>query len=294
MTFPLGFDILQSELDAIVNMRSEKATSLLWARAQQRSLQANKPVSGFARCPDRRPAGVVPADDGSLDVDHIWTFLGRRLGFSLQHIADHAISDSGRRRFLLRSDSEGRTWVSAAGPFRRMPRRHRHRPRRGTQRDEDEPSHTVTTRTGAAAGTPGVTALDPVSVSSDEDDDVAAFASNASVEPDDTAAAALGVEVDVKQECHHDSESEPDSFPPTIPDATPDITLDCKLEPSDDVPPLGQVTPESAPPFQNAPSPSSPVQLSAGQMSDILFGGIPSPPQPAFHDLEPWSSLLLP
>ena len=34
MTLPLGFDILQSELDAIVNMRSEKATSLLWARAQ--------------------------------------------------------------------------------------------------------------------------------------------------------------------------------------------------------------------------------------------------------------------
>ena len=42
------------------------------------------------------------------------------------------------------------------------------------------------------------TALDPVSVSSDEDDDVAAFASNASVEPDDTAAAAPVIEADVK------------------------------------------------------------------------------------------------
>ena len=181
----------------------------------------------------------------------------------LQHIADHAISDSGRRRFLVRSDSEGRTWVSVAGPFRRMPFVHRH--------------------TGS---TPGETALDPVSVSSDEDDDVTAFASNPLVEPDDTTAAAPG--------CHHDSESEPDSFPPTFPDATPDVTLDCKSEPSDDVPPLAQVTPESAPSPQNAPSPGSPVQFSACQESDIISGGIPSPHQPAFHDLGPWSSLFLP
>ena len=34
MTFPLGFDILQSELDAIVNMRSKKTASLLGAMAQ--------------------------------------------------------------------------------------------------------------------------------------------------------------------------------------------------------------------------------------------------------------------
>ena len=55
-----------------------------------------------------------------------------------------------------------------------------------------------------------------------------------------------------------------------------------------------EVTPESAPSSQIAPSPGSPVQFSAGQMSHIIFGGIPSPPQPTLHDLEPWSSLLLP
>ena len=76
MTFPLGFDTLQSELDAIVNMRSKKATSLLSAGAQHcvnAVLLVSKTVPGFARYPDRRPAGVVPADDGSLDVDHIYT-----------------------------------------------------------------------------------------------------------------------------------------------------------------------------------------------------------------------------
>ena len=100
--------------------------------------------------------------------------------------------------------SEGRTWVSVAGPLRRMPRRHRLRSRRGTHRDEDEPCHAVSTRAGAADGTPGATALDPVSVrvSSDEDDDVPACDSNASVDPDDTIA-----DTDVEQECHLDQVS---------------------------------------------------------------------------------------
>ena len=144
MTFPLGFDILQSEIDAIVDMRSKKVASLPLAMAQHCVNAVSwsvKTVSGFARYAHRRPACAVPAEDGSLDVDHIWTFGWRRLGFSrlqlLQHIADHAISDSGRRRFLLRSDIDGRTWVSVAEPFRRMPRRHRHRPRRGTHQDEE-------------------------------------------------------------------------------------------------------------------------------------------------------------
>ena len=56
-------------------------------------------------------------------------------------------------------------------------------PSRGTQRDEDEPCRTVSTRAGAADGTPGETALDPVSVpvSSDEDEDVPGVAPNAGV-----------------------------------------------------------------------------------------------------------------
>ena len=80
---------------------------------QRRSLLVSKTVTTFARYPDRRPAGVVPAGDGSLDVDQLWVCWGRRCGFSrtqlLQHIADHAISDNGRRRFLLHSDHDGRT-----------------------------------------------------------------------------------------------------------------------------------------------------------------------------------------
>ena len=56
------------------------------------------------------------------------------MGFSrsqlLQYVADHAIADSGRRRFLLHSDHEERTWVSIAAPLRRMPRRHRRGSRR--------------------------------------------------------------------------------------------------------------------------------------------------------------------
>ena len=216
-------------------------------------------MTGFARYPDRRPAGVVPAPDGSLDVDHLWMFWGRRLGFSrlqlLQHIADLAISDSGRRQFLLRSDSEGRTWVTVAGALRRMPRRHRHRARRGSRRVDNKLSHIVSSHAGAD-DTPSATALDPVSVSasSDEDDDVPACESNASVDPDDTfsasdvkqechpdqvsvstdqddgaafasndfdervvsAAASPGVANSVKRERHHESESEPESFPTTL------------------------------------------------------------------------------
>ena len=41
------------------------------AALHQRSLLVSKTVSGFARYPERRPAGVVLAADGSLDVDHL-------------------------------------------------------------------------------------------------------------------------------------------------------------------------------------------------------------------------------
>ena len=89
----------------------------------------SKSITSFARYPERRPGGVAPAGDGSLDVDQLWVCWRRRCGFSraqlLQHIADHAISDNGRRRFLLHSDRDGRTWVTVAAPLRRMPRRHR-------------------------------------------------------------------------------------------------------------------------------------------------------------------------
>ena len=128
---------------------------------QRRSLLVSKTVTTFARYPDRRPAGVVPAGDGSLDVDQLWVCWGRRCGFSrtqlLQHIADHAISDNGRRRFLLHSDHDGRTWVTVSAPLRRMPRRHR----RGSRRVPS--SHRVMVTPVACAS--------HVSISSEEDFD---------------------------------------------------------------------------------------------------------------------------
>ena len=88
---------------------------------RRRSHLVSKTIANFARYPERRPAGVVPAGDGSLDIDQVWIYWGWRMGFSrsqhLQHVADHAIADSGRRRFLLHSDHEGRSWVSVAAPF---------------------------------------------------------------------------------------------------------------------------------------------------------------------------------
>ena len=120
----------------IIVLVSELALRTLFPRwlkvmrfAAEVSCMVSKSITSFARYPERRPAGVVPAGDGSLDVDQLWVCWGRRCGFSrtqlLQHVADHAISDSGRRRFLLHSENDGRTWVTVAAPLRRMPRRHR-------------------------------------------------------------------------------------------------------------------------------------------------------------------------
>ena len=179
------------------------------AALRQRSLLVSKTVSCFARYPDRRPAGVVPAADGSLD--QIWVFSGRRLRFSrqqlLQHLVEHAIGDSGRRRFLLRSDLEGRTWVSVAEPVRRVPRRHRHRPRRGTHRDEDEANISKNDPSLSPCATHLAQLrqrwkrlhVTPVSVPSADDD--SALSSGASLEPDDAAIAAPGIALDVKLGC---------------------------------------------------------------------------------------------
>ena len=57
----------------------------------------------------------------------------------LQCNTEHAFGNSGRRRFLVRSDHERSTWVSVADSIRRLPRRgHRQRSRRGKHRVEDE------------------------------------------------------------------------------------------------------------------------------------------------------------
>ena len=149
---------------------------------RRRSLLVSKTITTFARYPERRPAGVVPAGDGSLDVDQLWVCWGRRCGFSrtqlLQHIADHAISDNGRRRFLLHSDHDGRTWVTFAAPLRRMPRRHRRGTRRrsSSRRAVDKPvtcpSHVSISSEDDFdddADVPGLREEDPAGATADQD-----------------------------------------------------------------------------------------------------------------------------
>ena len=173
---------------------------------RRRSLMVSKSITSFARFPERRPAGVVPAGDGSLDVDQLWVCWGLRCGFSrtqlLQHIADHAISDSGRRRFLLHSDHDGRTWVTVAAPLRRMPRRHR----RGAHRRSPPPR-------GSAVDKP-VSRPSHISVSSEDD-----FVDDADVSADIPGL--------------HEEDPAGDSADPDFPceDAVPgDLDQDVKLE----------------------------------------------------------------
>ena len=75
--------------------------------------------------------GLHSDSDGSLDIEEIWKHWGRHHGVSkhhmLQFISEHASSSEGRRRFLLRSDNEGRTWVSVTQSLRHFTTRRRRR-----------------------------------------------------------------------------------------------------------------------------------------------------------------------
>ena len=210
---------------------------------RRRSLMVSKSITSFARYSERRPAGVVLAGDGSLDVDQVWVCWGRRCGFSrtqlLQHIADHAISDSGRRRFLLHRDHDGRTWVTVAAPLRRMPRRHR----RGSHR-RSPPLHC------SAVARP-VSRQSHISVSSEDDfvdDDHADFSADIqglheedptgdSADPDfqceDVPSGDLVYDHEVKMENEVKTEEvlvDAGSVPPTVPDVG---SQSCKDEPLD-------------------------------------------------------------
>ena len=196
---------------------------------RRRSLMVSKSITSFARYPDRRPAGVVPAGDGSLDVDQLWVCWGRRCGFSrtqlLQHIADHAISDSGRRRFLLHSDHDGRTWVTVAAPLRRMPRRHRR------ARPMSRPSHISVSseddfvdddQPDVSADIQGLHEEDPTGDSADPD-----------FRCEDVVSGDLVSDQDVKQENEVKTEKVPvddGALPPTVLDVG---SQSCKDEPQD-------------------------------------------------------------
>ena len=222
---------------------------------RRRSLMVSKSITSFARYPERRPAGVVPAGDGSLDVDQLWVCWGRRCGFSrtqlLQHIADHAISDNGRRRVLLHSD-DGRTWVTVAAPLRRMPRRHR----RGAHRRSPQ-------QRGSAVDKP-VSRPSHISVSSEDDfvDDADVSAdipglheedpAGDSADPDSPCEDAVPGDLDQDVKLEHEVKTEETlvddgSLPPTVLDVG---SQPCKDEPQDskeDAMPSAQVFTQSVP-----------------------------------------------
>ena len=223
---------------------------------RRRSLMVSKSITSFARYPERRPAGVVPAGDGSLDVGQLWVCWGRRCGFSrtqlLQHIADHAISDNGRRRFLLHSDHDGRTWVTVAAPLRRMPRRHR----RGTRRRSPP-------QRGSAVDKP-VFRPSHISVSSEDDfvDDADVSANihglheedlaGDSADPDSPSEEAVPGDLEQNVKLEHEVKSEEApvddcSLAPTVLDVG---SQTCKDEPQDskeDAMPSAQVFTQSVP-----------------------------------------------
>ena len=95
------------------------------------SLRISKAISCFARYPHGRPAGLSASENGCLDIDQVWLHWKRHQGVSrqqlLQCITAHAFGSEGHRRFLLRSDEDGHTWVSVAESLRGLKRRHRRR-----------------------------------------------------------------------------------------------------------------------------------------------------------------------
>ena len=167
----------------------------------------------------------------------------------LQHITEHAFGSGGRRRFLLHSDSDGRTWVTVAESMRLFPRRHqRRRPGRVSPEPGCVSVVTVSFADGCDAhtfedgvGGAPVYALDCHIESrvfadtkhlSESSDIVPPLVEPASTVPDVT----MG-----RDSLHADIPalvSEPDCFPPTLPD--------CKSEPSDDELPLAAVSPFSS------------------------------------------------
>ena len=47
---------------------------------RHRNLMVNKTITNFARYPDRRPVGLTPSSDGSLNIDQLWVLLGTTHG----------------------------------------------------------------------------------------------------------------------------------------------------------------------------------------------------------------------
>ena len=188
-----------------------------------------------------------------MDIDQVWIFWGRRLGYSrsqlLQHVADHVIADSGRRRFLLHSDHEGRTEVTVAAhlarprPPRRFPRNSRrahlpHGPAVDVPVPVSTPCHvSVSSEEGNSVAGSERCVKDPsedpaaavTPFDDDEDDDTADGFEDVKVEhmegPDDDTIRRLGSSTELQ--CNTAGVEVGDSLPSTIRDtgATP-----CKEE----------------------------------------------------------------
>ena len=132
--------------------------------------EVSKAISAFSRYPHRRPAGLCPNADGSLNIHEIWSLWGRFHGVSknnmLQFIAEHAFHAAGHRRFLLRSDCEGQTWVTVVQRPQRFCQRRHHRRRGLASRtlDSGEKDFEGDTADLLAEGVPGANDLLPDAV----------------------------------------------------------------------------------------------------------------------------------
>ena len=179
------------------------------------SLEVSKAITAFARYPHKRPAGLRPDADGSLDINEVWSLWGRFHGVSkhhmLQFIAEHTFHSSGHRRFLLRSDHAGRTRVSVAQRQRPFSQKRHHRHRRAASRTLDvdaasrAPDADPSASDAASLGA-GTSAADAVAPSSLDPGEVDLMIDVLSISSDST----LGTS-EVKVE----SRREP-SLPPTL------------------------------------------------------------------------------
>ena len=53
----------------------------------RRSVKVSKAITTFARYPERRPAGLAAAEDGSLDVHGVWRCWGQARIVARHHAA---------------------------------------------------------------------------------------------------------------------------------------------------------------------------------------------------------------
>ena len=245
------------------------------------SLEVSKAISAFARYPHRRPVGLCPNADGSLNINEIWNFWGRFHGVSknvmLQFIAEHAFHASGRRRFLLRSDSAGQTWVTVVQRPQRFCQRRHHRRRGLASRtlDSGEKDFEGDTTSLLASGVPGAI---PRNLDAGKGDDGECAAETQTLESGDNFS--LDDAVSISSGLTPGSsevKSEPALDPPSPP------TLLCKDE---------EVLPSSPESLACAPVPGAPGLLDGFSFLFTETDNFGCPVVPGGDDLSPFSDTV--